>query len=354
MAVKNNLTIFQRLGQVVNPENIRPTQAQPQANTQRYNIGSDVLLKTDNKADFDRIKLQQQQNKFLANQWSRVDSGLFQQSINYETTRIASYTDFENMEFYPAIAAALDIMMEESTTINDKGKVMNIYSDSKRVKGILEDLFYNRLDIHTSLPMWTRNTPIRENSIIPLLDGTEVTIKELSNRVKSGEEIWSYAVQNGTKAIVPSKIIWCDLTRKDSELYRVTLDDGTHIDTTPDHEYMLRDGSYKRADALTQGQSLMPFYTVTTTVRKDKLKGYEKIFNPNTNKYDYTHRVVAKNCVTDFEFEKNTDKKFLTHHVNFKKKDNSPSNLRRMTFDDHAVLHEFASEKLINDSFMTS
>jgi hypothetical protein len=111
MAVKNNLTIFQRLGQVVNPENIRPTQAQPQANTQRYNIGSDVLLKTDNKADFDRIKLQQQQNKFLANQWSRVDSGLFQQSINYETTRIASYTDFENMEFYPAIAAALDIMM---------------------------------------------------------------------------------------------------------------------------------------------------------------------------------------------------------------------------------------------------
>jgi hypothetical protein len=68
MAVKNNLTIFQRLGQVVNPENIRPTQAQPQANTQRYNIGSDVLLKTDNKADFDRIKLQQQQNKFLANQ----------------------------------------------------------------------------------------------------------------------------------------------------------------------------------------------------------------------------------------------------------------------------------------------
>jgi hypothetical protein len=49
-------------------------------------------------------------------------------------------------------------MAEESTTLSDKGKVLNVYSDSSRVKGILEDLFFNRLDIHTSLPMWTRNT----------------------------------------------------------------------------------------------------------------------------------------------------------------------------------------------------
>jgi uncharacterized membrane protein YgcG len=62
------------------------------------------------------------------------------------------------MEFYPTIAAALDVMMEESTTLNDQGKMLNIYSDSKRVKTILEDLFFNRLDFHTSGPMWTRNT----------------------------------------------------------------------------------------------------------------------------------------------------------------------------------------------------
>ena len=194
--------------------------------------------------------------------------------------------------------------------------------------------------------MWTRNVPIREDSIIPLLDGTEITIKELSNRVKNGEEIWSYAIQDGTKAIVPSKIIWCDLTRKDSELIRVTLDDGTHIDTTPDHEYMLRDGSYKRADALTEGQSLMPFYTLTSTEKKDKISGYEKIFNPNTNKYEYTHRIVANNCVKDVEYENTINEKWLTHHINFKKKDNSPINLRRMTFGDHAILHERASEHL--------
>lgn len=150
-----NLTLFQRLGQVLGPDSIKQTQKQP---TQRFNLGNGELLKTDNKAEFERAKLQAQQNKYLGSLWKKVESGLFQQSINYETTRIGSYSDFEAMEFYPTIAAALDVMMEESTTVNDHGRVLNIYSDSKRVKGILEDLFFNRLDLHTSLPMWTRNT----------------------------------------------------------------------------------------------------------------------------------------------------------------------------------------------------
>ena len=150
-----NLTLFQRLGQVLGPDSTKQTQKQP---TQRFNLGNGELLKTDNKAEFERAKLQAQQNKYLGSLWKKVESGLFQQSINYETTRIGSYSDFEAMEFYPTIAAALDVMMEESTTVNDHGRVLNIYSDSKRVKGILEDLFFNRLDLHTSLPMWTRNT----------------------------------------------------------------------------------------------------------------------------------------------------------------------------------------------------
>jgi hypothetical protein len=156
MAENKKLTVFQRLGQIVGPDSAKLVQKQP--STQRYNIGNDVLLKTDNKQDFERAKLQAQQSKYLGSMWKKVESGLFQQSINYETTRIGSYSDFEAMEFYPTIAAALDVMMEESTTLNDKGRIMNIYSDSSRVKGILEDLFFNRLDLHVSLPMWTRNT----------------------------------------------------------------------------------------------------------------------------------------------------------------------------------------------------
>ena len=151
-----NLTIFQKLGQILGPDGIKQKQVQPQS--PRYNIGNGELLRTQDKAEYDRAKLQAQQNKLIGQTWKKVENGLFQQSINYETTRIGSYSDFEAMEFYPTIAAALDVMMEESTTLNDQGRMLNIYSDSKRVKGILEDLFFNRLDLHTSLPMFTRNT----------------------------------------------------------------------------------------------------------------------------------------------------------------------------------------------------
>ncbi len=154
---KQNLTIFQKLGQILGPDGIKTKEA-PKAQTQRYNINKDVLLKTDNKKEFEVAKLQAQQNKYLSQVWKKVENGLFQQAVNYETTRIGSYSDFEAMEFYPEIAAALDIMMEESTTLNNNGRMINVYSDSKRVKGIIEDLLFNRLDIHTSLPMWTRNT----------------------------------------------------------------------------------------------------------------------------------------------------------------------------------------------------
>jgi hypothetical protein len=335
MADNNNLTVYQKLfylfGQGGGPKmNIT---------TNKYNLGGDNLIITKSREDFEKEKLQQQQQRYLQDQWTKVDSELYQKAVFYETSRVASYMDFESMEFTPEIAVALDTMSEESCTINEQGKILSIYSESSRVKKVLEDLFFNVLDIHSNLPMWTRNTPIRENSIIPLLDGTEITIKELSEKVKSGEEVWTYSIQDGTKSIVPSKIVWCDLTRKNSELYRVTLDDGTYLDTTPDHEYMLRDGSFKRADELTKGQSLMPFYSRKSEKKKDRIVGYEKVFNPNTGKYKFTHTMVAHGCIRDLEQEKLIGEQFDTHHVDFNKLNNHPNNLVRLTHSEHFKLH---------------
>jgi hypothetical protein len=62
------------------------------------------------------------------------------------------------MEYTPEISAALDIYSEESTTTNEDGFILQIYSESKRIKSVLADLFNNNLDINTNLPMWTRNT----------------------------------------------------------------------------------------------------------------------------------------------------------------------------------------------------
>ncbi len=343
----NKKTIFQKLNTIfdasgVNLTNIN-TQTQPSIN--KYSISNDILLKTQSKEEYETAKLQAQQSKFLGGLWKKSENELIQHSMHYETTRIGSYADFESMEFYPEIAAALDIFMEEASTLNSKGKVLNIFSESKRVQTILEDLFFNRLDIQASLPMWTRNLPVREDSIIPLLNGEFITIKEIAQRIKENpnETIWTYSVQDITNKIVPSKIIWCDLTRKNSQLVRVTLDDGTYLDTTPDHEYIMRDGSKKRADELIEGQSLMPFYTKISNEGK-KIKGYELVFNPKSNRYRYTHRLIAEDCLINVENERSSGSFYVTHHIDFNKLNNSPDNLVRMTNSEHSAYHSLINE----------
>lgn len=171
-------TIFQQLNDLFGPEVKKPQ------NKSRYSLGDKELLKTKSKEEYDYEKLKQQQDKYLSGMWQKVDNEIYQHSIYYETTRLASYADFEGMEFFPEIAAALDIMMEESTTLNPDNKVINIFSESKRVRRILEDLFFNRLDIHTSLPMWTRNTcKYGDNFLFLSIDSDEgiTGVKQLPN-----------------------------------------------------------------------------------------------------------------------------------------------------------------------------
>lgn len=152
MADNKDLTIYQKLfylfGQNKKPERTTP----------KYSFGDGDLITTQSKQDYDKQKLELQQHNYLESQWQRVDSELYQKAVYYETSRIASYMDYEAMEFTPEISAALDIMAEESCTPSEQGKVLTIQSNSKRVKSVLEDLFYNVLDIQTNLPMWTRNT----------------------------------------------------------------------------------------------------------------------------------------------------------------------------------------------------
>ena len=151
---KQTQTVFQKLNNIFGKDGLNPN---TKKNNNNFKLGNEEILRTKSKEEYDSAKLEAQQSKYLAGLWSKVDGELFQKAIHYETTRVGSYSDFETMEFYPEISATLDIFMEESTTPNDKGDIINIYSGSKRVKRILEDLFINRLDIHTSLPMWARN-----------------------------------------------------------------------------------------------------------------------------------------------------------------------------------------------------
>ena len=147
---QQNLTVYQRLTKVFGFQTDRPT-TPPQ-----YKFDRDKLLKTDSKEDFERELLQRQQSQYISDKWTKLDQSLYNQSVYYEPNRLAAYYDYESMEFTPEISAALDIYSEESTTLSEKGHILTIYSESKRVRNILEDLFNNILDINTNLQMWCR------------------------------------------------------------------------------------------------------------------------------------------------------------------------------------------------------
>jgi hypothetical protein len=100
--------------------------------------------------------LQAKQSQYVADKWAKLDQSLYNQSVYYEPNRLAAYYDYESMEFTPEISAALDIYAEESTTMSEKGEILTVYSESDRIKGLLEDLFNNKLDINTNLQMWAR------------------------------------------------------------------------------------------------------------------------------------------------------------------------------------------------------
>ena len=146
-----NLTVFQKLTRMFGfPGQTRPEQMPS------FNFSKDELLKTDSREEYEKAMLQAQQSQYIADKFTKLDQSLYNQSVYYEPNRLAAYYDYESMEFTPEISAALDIYAEESTTLSEKGNILEIYSESDRVKGILEDLFVNKLDINTNLQMWTR------------------------------------------------------------------------------------------------------------------------------------------------------------------------------------------------------
>ena len=69
---------------------------------------------------------------------------------NFATDTVVSHNT-------PEIAAAMDIYADETVAQDDKGRVLHIYSDNEKIKEILEDLFYNTLNVEFNLRSWARN-----------------------------------------------------------------------------------------------------------------------------------------------------------------------------------------------------
>ena len=71
--------------------------------------------------------------------------------------RMARYSDFSEMEYTPEIGSALDIYAEEAVAADENGNVLHIHSDNTKIKQLLDDLFFDTLNVDFNLTSWIRN-----------------------------------------------------------------------------------------------------------------------------------------------------------------------------------------------------
>ncbi|HEX8458182.1 MAG TPA: RtcB family protein [Pyrinomonadaceae bacterium] len=171
------------------------------------------------------------------------------------------------------------------------------------------------------------------DTLVPLADGCAYTLGELAAR---GDEVFVYALSQEQKVVVTKAT--ARKTRANALLVKVTLDNGREILCTPDHEFMLRDGTYRQAQELTPRTSLMPFYA-----RQDK-DGYSVVRHPATGKEQRVHWIMARSGVLG-EIPSYEAQRTIIHHKNFTPSDNRPENLVFMGDRDHTSYHKSIVER---------
>jgi intein/homing endonuclease len=185
---------------------------------------------------------------------------------------------------------------------------------------------------------------------VSLLDGRELSIRDIETELKDGKTLWTYSCEPITGKVLPGLITWAGVTHKSAKVMKITLDNGETITCTPDHKFPVYEQEFKRADEFKVGDSLIPLYRKTEKVSA-KANDYEQYFDNADKTWKFTHRTVAdylKDDVVKFEVYKEEYTSGLyevRHHKNFNRFDNSPENLCFMGWRDHIRFHgeNFAS-----------
>lgn len=167
---------------------------------------------------------------------------------------------------------------------------------------------------------------------IPLTNGKYMPLVDIIKYFNKGNDFEIYAYDRKSGTIVPDKIVSAKVTGKNVQVIKVTLDNDTTTICTPEHLWMLRDGTYLQAKDLKTGQSLMPHYTRSTKSCNSLWYTYEETYQPGQELWKLTHRVFG-------EYLGLYNKKDVVHHKDKNPRNNSSWNLEGCTHREHAIIH---------------
>lgn len=161
------------------------------------------------------------------------------------------------------------------------------------------------------------------------------------------EKNYGYTLQMKNGDFKPGKVTDVWISGKSNRMIKVTLDNGKEIITTPEHKYMMRDGSYKQAKDLQYLDSLMPlyfaYYNGYESVKKNSCKS-KTIFNS-------VYKIVADTVLLQEKEQakmRTGEDIIQIHHKDFNKLNNYPSNLYPMGKMEHWRYHSSLGGKNID------
>ena len=227
MADNSNLTIFQRLSRTFRGSG-RGSISQDVISS-RYGDNPDrVLFSTNDRNEYEKKLNSLRQQKYLAYVWKKAAADNSMESLAGYTAVKLMFRDADLMDGTPEIGAALDIIAEEACPLTSDGRMVNIYSKSKRTKAMLEDLFVNRLHIYTDLPMIARHMTKYGNTYMLLnidkkegvLGWTMLPVYEV-DRVENGYgSTYGLGDFSGSRDIKPDEVVFVWNGHNESNPYR--------------------------------------------------------------------------------------------------------------------------------------
>jgi hypothetical protein len=127
-----------------------------------------------------RSELEKYSSKFTSasgKQFKKMEYNPFSDlaaNVYLNQSRLQRYVDFDQMEYEPIIASALDIYADEMTTSSPMKPLLNIHCQNEEIKIILNSLFHNVLNVEHNIFNWCR-TLCKYGDYILYLDIDEKT-----------------------------------------------------------------------------------------------------------------------------------------------------------------------------------
>jgi len=131
------------------------------------------------------------------------------------------------------------------------------------------------------------------DTLIALADGRSLSFKEIIAEQATGKEHFCYTIRNDGK-IGLERVINPRMTKTAAKVLKVTMENGETLICTPDHPFMMRDGSFKQINEVKPNESLMPLYRKLSNIKEPgiTINGYEMVLDPINGRWIFTHMLA--------------------------------------------------------------